>query len=433
MENTSSSLTNLLNSANTSGNPQNPISQQHHFPSPQYPMNYPPTQFPPNFHPQYSHMFNPFGAQSSYPQFPFTPGSYQGPPYLGNTGQGSGQASPVGSMAFFQGSRGTNSRADENSPVGSASPVSLGQQIACDPIDTTDWSERSESSPEESEKKEGRVHWSEEDNLRLVSAWLKNSNDPIIGVDRRGDRYWNDVAAEYNLHTVKERRRKASQCKNHWNKTIPFITKFNGCYDKAKREHGSGESDDQVMDRARQDYKGLVKTKRPFALEYWWRAVKDQPKWSKAYPIEEMMNKRSKLNASGAYTSSNQDSEDADPAARCRPPGRNAAKAKQKSKGKLVHSEDSISNENVNLFNELQLRKTIAAEKMAEATLVKAEAAKVKAEAENKMAEAEKEKAMLQKMDKYMALLDKDTTGYDEVAKTRHEQILVYLAKELFS
>jgi hypothetical protein len=49
--------------------------------------------------------------------------------------------------------------------------------------------------------------------------------------------------------------------------------------------------------------------------------VKDQPKWSKAYPIEEMMNKRNRLNASGAYSSSNQNSEDADPTVRCRPPG----------------------------------------------------------------------------------------------------------------
>ena len=146
---------------------------------------------------------------------------------------------------------------------------------------------------------------------------MKCSNDPIQGVDRRGDRYWKDVAAEYNLHAPKEQRRTAAKLKNHWNKTIPFITKFNGCYDKARREHASGESDDQVMERAREEYKKVVNKKRPFALEYWWRAVKDQPKWSKAYPIEEMMNKRSRLNASGAYSSSNQDSEDADPAAGC--------------------------------------------------------------------------------------------------------------------
>ena len=93
-----------------------------------------------------------------------------------------------------------------------------------------------------------------------------------------------------------------------------------------------------------------------------------------------MMNKRSRLNASGAYSSSNQDNEDADLAARCRPPGRNTSKAQQKGKGKSVHSELTISNENVRLFNELQLRKAIAAEKMAEATLAKGQAAQDKAE-----------------------------------------------------
>jgi hypothetical protein len=156
--------------------------------------------------------------------------------------------------------------------------------------------------------------------------------------------------------------------------------------------------------------------------------VKDQPKWNKTYPIEEVMNKRTKVNATGAYTSSNQDSEDADPAIRCRPPGRNAAKAQQKGKGKSVHSEDNISNENVNLFNELQLRKTIAAEKMAEATLIK-----VEAEAKNKMTYNEMEKAKLQKLSMYMALLDKDISSYDEEAKKGHKQMLAYLSAQLFS
>ena len=41
--------------------------------------------------------------------------------------------------------------------------------------------------------------------------------------------------------------------------------------------------------------------------------MKDQPRRSKAYLIEEMLNKSSRLNASGAYSSSNQDNENADP------------------------------------------------------------------------------------------------------------------------
>ena len=400
-------------------------------------MSYPPPQFPPNFHHPYPRIFNPFGAQPNYPQFSFTQGypgsSYQGAVGVGQHPRGGSEASPVGSIAFFQGSRATDSRGDESSPIGSASPVSQEQQLGADPVEAAVWSERSESSPDELEKREGRVHWGQEENLRLVSAWIKHSTDPVVGVDRRGDRYWKDVAAEYNMHAPKQQRRSATQCKNHWQKTIPFITKFNACYDKAKREHVSGESDDQVIERAREEYKGAAKKKRPFALEYWWKAVKDQPKWSKAYPIEEMMNKRSRLNESGAYTSSNPESEDADPSSRCRPLGRNAAKAQQKNKGKLVYSEDSISNDNVQQFNELQLRKTIAAEKMAEATLVQAEAAKTKAEADNKMADAEKDKTKLQKLEMYMVLLRTDTSGYDERTKAGHDQMLALLAKDLFS
>jgi len=87
----------------------------------------------------------------------------------------------------------------------------------------------------------------------------------------------------------------------------------------------------------------------------------------------------------------------------------------------------------VSLFNQLQLRKAIAAEKMAEATLAKAQAAQAKAEADNKMANAEKGKTKLQMMDKYMALLYKDTTSYDEVTKARHEEVLTYLATQFFS
>ena len=49
--------------------------------------------------------------------------------------------------------------------MGSASPVSQEQQpIGVDPVNTPVWSDN-DSSPEETEKKEGRVFWSEQENL----------------------------------------------------------------------------------------------------------------------------------------------------------------------------------------------------------------------------------------------------------------------------
>ena len=78
--------------------------------------------------------------------------------------------------------------------------------------------------------------------------------------------------------------------------------------------------------------KELMKKKRPFPLEHWWAALKDQPKWARAYPAHELQ-KRIKLNSSGAYSSSSaQDTDGASVESR-RPQGRDAAKSEKK-KGK---------------------------------------------------------------------------------------------------
>lgn len=86
------------------------------------------------------------------------------------------------------------------------------------------------------------------------------------------------------------------------------------------------------MDRTRAAYMKLMKTKRPFALEHWWKAVKDQNKWKRVFGREEM-NKRNKLNASGAYSPPNEDHDD-DPVEIPQPQGQNSAKAQRKGKDK---------------------------------------------------------------------------------------------------
>jgi hypothetical protein len=62
---------------------------------------------------------------------------------------------------------------------------------------------------------------------------------------------------------------------------------------------------------------------------------------------------------------------------------------------------------------------------MADATLIQAEAAKDKVE-------TEKEKIKVDKLSKYLDLLHKDTSGYDDVQMKRHEQVVDFLARELF-
>ncbi|CAN6301484.1 unnamed protein product [Urochloa humidicola] len=192
-----------------------------------------------------------------------------------------------------------------------------------------------------------------------------------------------------------------------------------------KSAHGSGESDDQIMERAHATFKSENKQK-PFLFEYWWRVVKDQPKWARVHPPLE--NKRTKLNASGAYTSSsNQDTDEASAAANRRPIGQKKAKAQLKGKGKVSSqsSEGNLSNETVSSFNDFQLRKSEAIEKMAEAT---SEHARAIAE----QTAAKKEKAKEAKIDRYLKLMSIDINNLSDDQKARHEKVLNHLTKQLF-
>uniref|UniRef100_A0A0A9C2Y8 Myb-like domain-containing protein n=1 Tax=Arundo donax TaxID=35708 RepID=A0A0A9C2Y8_ARUDO len=187
-------------------------------------------------------------------------------------------SSPVGSAAFFGSTGGSSSRGDESSP---ASPISIPQPLYGGPVINE---EQSESSPEEAKQNSARRYWSEEENLRLVSAWLNISNDPIGGNDKKYDHYWKEVTKEYNKYSPRDRRRSILQCKNHWNRYAPLVTKFNSCWNRMKSAHGSGESDDQEMERAHALYKSENYQKQ-FLFEYWWRVIKDEPKWGRVYPV----------------------------------------------------------------------------------------------------------------------------------------------------
>ena len=68
-----------------------------------------------------------------------------------------------------------------------------------------------------------------------------------------------------------------------------------------------------------------------FTLDYWWKAVRDQPKWANRSDNQDLhMSKRVKHTESGAYTSSTQDNEEVEPHER----SEGQKKAKDRLKGK---------------------------------------------------------------------------------------------------
>nr|TKW16547.1 hypothetical protein SEVIR_5G306300v2 [Setaria viridis] len=58
-----------------------------------------------------------------------------------------------------------------------------------------------------------RLNWSNEEDIRLVSAWLHCSIDPVDGNDRKADQYWSDVTSTYSSTTKCDCMRNRNQLK----------------------------------------------------------------------------------------------------------------------------------------------------------------------------------------------------------------------------
>ncbi|OEL33670.1 hypothetical protein BAE44_0005311 [Dichanthelium oligosanthes] len=117
---------------------------------------------------------------------------------------------------------------------------------------------------------------------------------------------------------------------------------------------------------------------------------------------------------SGAYTSSsNQESEDTEPRERSRPEGQKKAKAKLKGKEKKLTPEmslESLKAEGMKVYHEATMRR---------------------AEAMEKAAKASKEKAKFDLLNKYLNMMDVDTTGHNDERKQRHESVLNYIQMQI--
>lgn len=75
---------------------------------------------------------------------------------------------------------------------------------------------------------EKRLIWTKEEDLRLVSAWVNNSNDPIQSNFKKNDQYWKGVAYVFNSTTPKNRVRTAKQIKDHFGRIKKRVAWFYG-------------------------------------------------------------------------------------------------------------------------------------------------------------------------------------------------------------
>ncbi|KAI4996731.1 hypothetical protein ZWY2020_052073 [Hordeum vulgare] len=122
-----------------------------------------------------------------------------------------------------------------------------------DPRSTTPSSKRKQVTidVEAADEDRQRLYYTKDEDIRLVTAWLRNSVNPIDRNAKKGEYYWKEVADTFNSTTESDRKRDVKHLKNQW-------------YKKTKKQ-------------ALELYHS--RNGHPFTYVHWWEAVKDNQKW----------------------------------------------------------------------------------------------------------------------------------------------------------
>ena len=110
-----------------------------------------------------------------------------------------------------------------------------------------------------------------------AAAWLENSYDPIDGNNKKTERYWDEIAADYNSNTPSHRKRDAIQLKQHFHKLKTKINAYHGEYSDITKVYTSGYSEDQLQAMAMEKYE--KNRGKSFAHLLMWRKLKNDGKW----------------------------------------------------------------------------------------------------------------------------------------------------------
>ncbi|KAG2608140.1 hypothetical protein PVAP13_4NG282000 [Panicum virgatum] len=102
-------------------------------------------------------------------------------------------------------------------------------------VDDLDAEENETNNIPDDSRTDKRLNWSVPEDIRLASAWLHNSKDPVDGNERKADVYWTDVTEEYNKTTETSRKRNRDQLKIRWDRSKKPLSDFHGCWANASR------------------------------------------------------------------------------------------------------------------------------------------------------------------------------------------------------
>ena len=193
--------------------------------------------------------------------------------------------------------------------------------------DDSNFCEDSEAVPKE------RRTWTPSDDVLLISSWLNTSKDPVIWNEQRCNAFWKRIADYFSAsrRLAGSEKRKASHCKNRWQKINDQVCKFAGAYEAASRERTSGQNENDVLKVAHEIF--FANHKKKLTLEHAWKELRNDQKWcALSTAKKEGSSKKRRFEDGSDSTSYKANEEDSalDDEGTRRPPGVKAAKKRSK-------------------------------------------------------------------------------------------------------
>ncbi|XP_016199392.1 glutathione S-transferase T3-like [Arachis ipaensis] len=132
----------------------------------------------------------------------------------------------------------------------------------------------------EDRRQDSIQHWHWKEDEMLISGWLNVSTDPVVGTDQKGETFWS------RIH---------SYCVEFCSDMIREVV-------ASSRNIRSGSNADDIKELAYKLYSTNYGQK--FTFERHWNMLRLEQKWRSQLPTQSDGSKRTKVSATGAYSSS---------------------------------------------------------------------------------------------------------------------------------
>ncbi|KAM0845325.1 hypothetical protein ACQ4PT_056456 [Festuca glaucescens] len=265
-----------------------------------------------------------------------------------------------------------------------------------------------------SERTAQRLSYTPEEHVRLAGAWLECSIDPINGNGKKGEKFWDDIAALYNSTTPSNRKRDQNHLKQEWQRTKKRLGAFHGEWTAVNGVYHSGFTTVDLEKMALEKYEANYG--HPFPHLTMWVKLRDDGKWLACY--KKMLAKEGNSPSGGTNLTTNLTNleDEKRPLA-----GRDKARAERAGKGKAREVSHELG-EKLDKFIEVNNQSMEERQKVMETQVFLS----------NRQLETAKIANKTKMLDVYQNILLADTSRMDDAAKAGRAKALKNMESILF-